>query len=68
MVERRLTGLVRGVRPLRVLEVEVTEGAGVDGNPVRLVKYYLDCETGATLARVDDCPGEDAAVRVEEIR
>ncbi len=67
MVERQLTRLLRSVRPLQVLEVEVCEGAGVDGNPVRIVKYYLDCETGKTLARVDDCPGEDAHVDIREV-
>jgi hypothetical protein len=54
-------------RVLRVLEINVTEGAGVEGNPVRVVKYYVDCETGKMLARVDDCPSEDAHVNIEEI-
>jgi hypothetical protein len=54
-------------RALRVLEIKVTEGAGVIGNPVRVVKYYLDCATGQTLARVDECPGEDAQVDIREV-
>ncbi len=66
MVRRALVNLLRSTRSLQVLEVEICEGAGVDGNPLRIVKYYLDCETGKMLARVDECQGEDAPARITE--
>lgn len=37
----------------QVIELEKSEGLGTPDEPVRLVTYYLDPESGKVLARYD---------------
>lgn len=62
--KRNLVGLLGTTVVRRVLDVSVTEGAGVEGNPVRRVRYLIDTDTGEVLARIDDCAGEEACAQV----
>jgi hypothetical protein len=51
----------RSLTMLTVAKIEIAEGRGVEGDPVRLVTYYVDPETGDMLARVDAFETEETA-------
>jgi hypothetical protein len=43
----------RSLTMLTVAKLDIAEGLGVKGDPVRIVTYYVDPETSRVLARVD---------------
>ena len=45
----------RDAKLIKVLKVEVNEGEGVSGDPIRRVRYFLEPETGKVLFKL----GED---------
>ena len=65
MDKKALPPRFRSARVIEVIEITVAEGEGIEGDPVRLVRYYFSLD-GELLARRDrweeereeECDGE----------
>lgn len=58
----------RSLTMMTVAKIELIEGLGVDGDPIRPVTYYVEPETGTVLARVDAFPSAGPAPTEEHGR
>ena len=46
----------RGIKKIEVYEVEVSEGMGIEGDPIYREKYYVSVETGEVIGRNSNEP------------
>lgn len=69
-MEKKKYSNFRSAKIIEVIKVEVNEGEGVEGDPVRRVAYLVSKKTGKVLAKIGEdterefSNGEDEMVEV----